>query len=338
MFLTRHEQGAAFAADGYARMSGKPGVCFLISGPGVGNAMTAIGQAFSDSVPLLVISAVAASDTLGKGSGVLHEVTDQRAMTAPVTAFSATAFTARDLEDHLRRAFALFASGRRRPVHIEVPIDVLAGRTERVAEAFVGCPPAGPLAPKAAIDEAAAMLRDAQRPLVILGGGAAEAGRAALRIAGATGAHVATTVAAKGAVPDDHPAHLGATLQWPAIQALAGRGGRGAGGRDGTAETDLYIPTLALNGRLIRIDIDSAGSPTATGRTSRSSATRLTRWRASPRRSARAASASPGRARPVRCGRPPRGGCSRRSAAGARPPRSPRSAARCRRTARSTPT
>jgi 5-guanidino-2-oxopentanoate decarboxylase len=253
--LTRHEQGAAFAADGYARMSGRPGVCFLISGPGVGNAMTAIGQAYSDSVPLLVISAVAASDTLGKGSGVLHEVTDQRAMTAPVTAFSATAFTAEDFEDHLRRAFALFASGRRRPVHIEVPIDVLAGQSDRVAAPFAG--PAGrPLAPKAAIDAAAAMLRDAQRPLVILGGGAVEAGRAALRIAGTTGAYIATTVAAKGAVPDDHPAHLGATLQWPAMQALAGEADVVLAAGTELAETDFYVPTLTLSGRLIRIDID----------------------------------------------------------------------------------
>jgi 5-guanidino-2-oxopentanoate decarboxylase len=253
--LTRHEQGAAFAADGYARMSGRPGVCFLISGPGVGNAMTAIGQAYSDSVPLLVVSAVAASDTLGKGSGVLHEVTDQRAMTAPVTAFSATAFTAGDVEDHLRRAFALFASGRKRPVHIAVPIDILAGTTDRVAGPFAA-PSGPPLAPKAAIEAAAGQLRDAERPLLILGGGAAEAGRAALRIAEATGAYVATTVAAKGAVPDGHPAHLGATLQWPAIQALANEADVVLAAGTELAETDLYIPTLALAGRLIRIDID----------------------------------------------------------------------------------
>ena len=74
-------RGAGFAADGYARISGRPGVCFLISGPGVGNAMTAMGQAYSDSVPMLVISSLCATDTLRKGRGVLHEVTDQRAMT-----------------------------------------------------------------------------------------------------------------------------------------------------------------------------------------------------------------------------------------------------------------
>ena len=70
----RHEQGAGFMADGYARVSGKPGVCLLISGPGVTNASTPIGQAYSDSVPMLVISSVAATKDLGMGRGKLHEI------------------------------------------------------------------------------------------------------------------------------------------------------------------------------------------------------------------------------------------------------------------------
>lgn len=91
--LTRHEQGAGFMADGYARVSGKPGVCFVITGPGVTNVATAIGQAYADSVPLLVISSVNHSASLGKGWGCLHETQDQRAMTAPITAFSALALS-----------------------------------------------------------------------------------------------------------------------------------------------------------------------------------------------------------------------------------------------------
>ncbi|MGA4815018.1 thiamine pyrophosphate-binding protein [Pseudomonas aeruginosa] len=77
--LTRHEQGAGFMADGYARVSGKPGVCFVITGPGVTNVATAIGQAYADSVPPLVISSVNHSASLGKGWGCLHETQDQRA-------------------------------------------------------------------------------------------------------------------------------------------------------------------------------------------------------------------------------------------------------------------
>ena len=89
--LVRHEQGAGFAADGYARVTGKPGVCLLISGPGVTNAATPMGQAYSDSQPMLVISSTCSSDSLGQGWGMLHEVTDQHAATAPLTAFSRTA-------------------------------------------------------------------------------------------------------------------------------------------------------------------------------------------------------------------------------------------------------
>src|SRR5215471_20824543 len=75
----RHEQGAGFIADGYARASGKPGVCCLITGPGLMNAATPIGQAYSDSVPMLVLASVNATSELGKGRGRLHEITDQQA-------------------------------------------------------------------------------------------------------------------------------------------------------------------------------------------------------------------------------------------------------------------
>ena len=123
----RHEQGAGFMADGYARASGKPGVCVLITGPGVVNAGTAIGQAFSDSVPMLVLSSVNGSDDLGKGRGRLHEITDQQAVMAPLTAFSRTILKPEELTQAMADAYAVFETGRPRPVHIEIPIDVLAG-------------------------------------------------------------------------------------------------------------------------------------------------------------------------------------------------------------------
>lgn len=116
--LTRHEQGAGFMADGYARVSGKPGVCFVITGPGVTNAATAIGQAYADSIPMLVISSVNSIASLGKGWGILHETHDQRAITAPITAFSAVALSAEDLPELVARAYAVFDSERPRPVHI----------------------------------------------------------------------------------------------------------------------------------------------------------------------------------------------------------------------------
>ena len=89
----RNEQGAGFMADGYARASGRPGVALVISGPGATNALTAIGQAYADSIPVLMLSSDCASYTLGKGWGCLHEVPGLTDATAPLTAFSATAMT-----------------------------------------------------------------------------------------------------------------------------------------------------------------------------------------------------------------------------------------------------
>lgn len=136
----RHEQGAGFMADGYARVSGKPGVCLLISGPGITNAATPIGQAYSDSVPMLVISSVAATKDLGMGRGRLHEITDQAMVTRPLTAFSEIAANADQVREYVARAFALFETGRARPVHISIPLDVLEG-----ARSTAGPPPLGPL-------------------------------------------------------------------------------------------------------------------------------------------------------------------------------------------------
>jgi acetolactate synthase-1/2/3 large subunit len=121
----RHEQGAGFMADGYARVSGRPAACFIITGPGMTNILTAMGQAYADSVPMLVISSVNRTAHLGMGQGRLHELPSQRQMAAGVTAFSHTLLHEDQLPEVLARAFAVFASARPRPVHIEIPIDVI---------------------------------------------------------------------------------------------------------------------------------------------------------------------------------------------------------------------
>src|ERR1044072_9039656 len=122
----RHEQGAGFMADGYARVSCKPGVCFIVTGPGMTNILTAMGQAYADSLPMLVISAVNRTEHLGMGEGRLHELPSQRGLVAGVSAFSHTLLKPQQLPDVLARAFALFAAARPRPVHIEIPTDVIA--------------------------------------------------------------------------------------------------------------------------------------------------------------------------------------------------------------------
>src|SRR4029078_7765123 len=86
----RHEQGAGFMADGFARVSGKPGVCFIITGPGMTNIVTAMGQAYGDSIPMLVISTVNSHGHMGSGEGWLHELPNQQALVNTVSAFSYT--------------------------------------------------------------------------------------------------------------------------------------------------------------------------------------------------------------------------------------------------------
>ena len=113
--LARNEQGAGFMADGYARASGRAGVCVTISGPGVTNASTAVGQAYADSVPLLLLSSTNASATLGKGWGCLHETADQQRLTESITAFSKTALMPDDVPELFGQAFGSFAAGRPRP-------------------------------------------------------------------------------------------------------------------------------------------------------------------------------------------------------------------------------
>ena len=126
----RHEQGAGFMADGYARASGRPGVCLIITGPGMTNIATAMGQALADSIPMLVISSVNRSYQLGLGEGRLHEMPNQSATVAGVSVFSHTLMRPDELPQVLARAFTVFASERPGPVHIEIPLDVWHDRDD----------------------------------------------------------------------------------------------------------------------------------------------------------------------------------------------------------------
>ena len=252
----RHEQGAGFMADGYARASGRPGVCILITGPGVANAATAIGQAYSDSVPMLVLSSVNARVDLGKGRGRLHEITSQQAMMAPLTAFSRTVLDPADLPEAMAEAFAVFETQRPRPVHIEVPLDVLAAPAARSAAApsVKGRPQPDAAELRAATD----LLRASSRPVMIAGGGTIDCGERVLELARRVGAPVVLTTAAKGVVPDDDPLCLGATLSLQATQDLLRSADLVIAVGTELAETDSWTDRLPLSGRLLRIDIDPA--------------------------------------------------------------------------------
>ncbi len=253
----RHEQGAGFMADGYARVTGKPGVCFIITGPGMTNILTAMGQAYGDSVPMLVISSVNPRDQLAMGDGRLHELPNQRNVVAGACAFSHTLMEPAQLPQVLARAFAVFAGGRPRPVHIEIPIDVIA---EPVDAAIMKARtlPAPPAAGAAEIERAAKWLSAAKRPLLILGGGSVNGAGEALALAEHLDAPVIHTVNAKGILPPGHPLRAGENMAYPPIQAAIRNADAVLSVGNEFGETEMWpdYKPLVFPDRFIRIDID----------------------------------------------------------------------------------
>jgi 5-guanidino-2-oxopentanoate decarboxylase len=254
--LVRHEQNAAFAADGYARVTGRPAAAFVISGPGVTNALTALAQAYSDSVPLLLIASAPVRASLGKGWGVLHELPDQLALGRGVAGLARCAYTAPDVRDHLRALFACLRAGRPRPAFLQIPLDLLAEPTELEAERFAAFDPPPAPAP-AALARAAEALGAARRPLLIAGGGARRAGKPLVRLLDLLDGYLVTTTAGKGLVPETHPGHLGASLPFPESQSLIGAADVIVAVGTELSETDFYSGTrLPFTARLIRIDLE----------------------------------------------------------------------------------
>ncbi|MGG2023685.1 5-guanidino-2-oxopentanoate decarboxylase [Pseudomonas sp. S8] len=255
----RHEQGAGFMADGYARTSGKPGVCFIITGPGMTNITTAMGQAYADSIPMLVISSVQTRSQLGGGRGKLHELPNQSALVGGVAAFSHTLMSAAELPGVLARAFALFQAGRPRPVHIEIPLDVLVEEAdELLASVPVNIDRAG--AAPAAVRRMSELLAGAQRPLILAGGGSIDAAAELTELAELLDAPVALTINAKGMLPTSHPLLIGSTQSLVATRALVADADVVLAIGTELAETD-YDVTFAggfeIPGKLLRIDIDA---------------------------------------------------------------------------------
>lgn len=255
----RHEQGAGFMADGYARVTGKPGVCFIVTGPGMTNIATAMGQAYADSVPMLVISAVNSRSELAMGQGRLHELPNQRNLVAGVSAFSHTLLDPAQLPEVMARAFTVFNSARPRPVHIEIPLDVIVAEAEHLsAEAWPL--PGRAAADPAAIERAAAILKNARRPMIVAGGGAADAAAEIAAIAEKLDAPVFMTINGRGILkPGDARTMIGNLGMPPLLEELAASDAILAIGTE-FGETEMYPEPkpLSFGGPLIRIDIDPA--------------------------------------------------------------------------------
>lgn len=254
----RHEQGAGFMADGYARVTGKPGVCFCITGPGMTNIATAMGQALADSIPMLVISSVNPTHQLGMGEGRLHELANQRNLVSGVAVFSHTLLWAQELPKIIARAFAVFQCQRPGPVHIEIPIDIIRSPVEPLCYRSISLPhPPGP-AP-AAVAMATQLLASAKRPLLAIGGGAVSATKEVIKLAEQLGAPVINTVNAKGVIPYSHPLAVGGSGSCKAIrdELMTADVVLAAGTEFSETDYDFFFQgDVKIDGQLIRIDID----------------------------------------------------------------------------------
>ena len=252
--LARHEQGAGFMADGYARASGKPGVAYVITGPGLCNIMTPMGQAYSDSVPMLVISSCL--DETAAKRGQLHQMKDQRGAAATVCDWSEEARSAEAAYALVDRALFEFDNRRARPKHLQVPIKLLeANAAEPPQQANLELS-AGILRDPLAVRRIADALKKAKRPVLVLGGGATVGASLYPKLAEAAGAAVFTSFAGRGIMPPEHPLCFGASLARPESARVLNTADLVVVVGCQLAEVDLWREELGCEAAMIRVDID----------------------------------------------------------------------------------
>lgn len=256
----RHEQGAGFMADGYARATGKVGVCLCITGPGMTNIATPMGQAFADSIPMLVISSVNPTDTLGLGTGRLHELKNQQQMMSGVCAFSHTLLSINELPDVMAWAFAVFTSARPRPVHIEIPTNLMSiGITKTAPKKFSVPSKPGPDAK--VIDHIIQKLSQSKKGALLVGGGCVNAEEALQRFVELTGMPTCLTINARGLLPPEHPLLLDGVQTTTEFRDYISECDIciAIGTELGETDYDFYSEgPMVHGGDLIRIDIDPA--------------------------------------------------------------------------------
>jgi acetolactate synthase-1/2/3 large subunit len=245
-------------ADGYARTTGRPGVCLIITGPGMTNIATAMGQALADSIPMLVISSVNRTYQLGLGEGRLHEMPNQRSTVSGVSVFSHTLLRVDELPQVLARAFTVFASERPGPVHIEIPLDVIESCADHLDQTPYTLPQPPAAAPEA-VERASHLLAQAKRPLIAIGGGSVNAAPQVIALAEKIGCPVVNTVNAKGVIPYSHPLAVGGSGSCEAIRREFEQADVVLAVGTEFSETDydfFFAGPVSIAGQLIRIDID----------------------------------------------------------------------------------
>lgn len=261
-YLVRHEQGAAHAADGYARATGKPGVCVATSGPGATNLVTGIATAYMDSVPMIAITGQVPCALLGRDS---FQEADITGITLPITKHNFLVSDIDDLAQTIKEAFHIATTGRPGPVLIDVPKNIQVETTKFKYPESVNLRSYKPNTQgnKAQIKSAAKMIREAKKPVIYAGGGVviSGAGEELFRLSELTLCPVTTTLMGIGAFPETHPLSLG----------MLGMHGTKAANY-AVSECDLLIAVgarfddrvtgkideFAPNATIIHIDIDAA--------------------------------------------------------------------------------
>ena len=257
--LTSHEQGAAHAADGYARATGKVGVCFATSGPGATNLVTGIATAYMDSIPIVAITCNVGVSLLGKDS--FQEI-DIAGVTMPITKHNYIVKDVNDLADTIRKSFIIAKKGRPGPVLIDIPKDVTAEKADYQKEASKPVPASNEVSEEE-LDTALKLIRKAQNPYIFVGGGAilSDASKELYTFVRKVDAPVADSLMGKGAFPGTDPLYTG----------MLGMHGTKTSNY-GVSECDLLIvigarfsdrvtgnaKKFASNAKILQIDIDPA--------------------------------------------------------------------------------
>jgi acetolactate synthase-1/2/3 large subunit len=205
--LARHEQCAGHMADGFARVSKKPGVCVATSGPGATNLVTGVATAFMDSSPMIAITGQVATGVLGNDA---FQEADSFSLMMPITKHNFRITDYKMLPETIKRSFLIATTGRYGPVHIDIPVDIFQAEiTQEQMEREVRVPK--PKRNLSGLLDAVKLLEKAERPTIMVGGGVSwsRAGPEILRLAEMLMAPVVTTLMAKGSVPENHPLVLG---------------------------------------------------------------------------------------------------------------------------------
>ena len=258
--LTSHEQAAAHAADGYARSTGKVGVCLATSGPGATNLVTGIATAYMDSVPIVAITCNVGLSLLGKDS--FQEI-DIAGITMPITKYSFIVKDIKDLAKTIRRAFKIARSGRPGPVLVDIVKNVTSDEIEYKREVPELIPRATDKIDEVAVEEAVKIIRSSKKPVIFVGGGAviANADKELADFVKRVDAPVTDTLMGKGAFRGDNEYYLGmlgmhgtktANLSVSECDVLIVVGSRFSDRVTGNTEN------FAKNAKIIQIDVDEA--------------------------------------------------------------------------------